>query len=55
VRPVVAGLPGLLHLGQDDVGDPVREQIPAGPVPDAALAQFRGQRGQVVSRDPPAP
>ena len=47
--PIVTGLPGRLHLGQDDVRDPVAEQVPPGPVAHAALLQFGSQPGQIVA------
>ena len=53
--PVVAGLPGGLHPGQDDVGDPVAQHLPAGGVADPALTQFTDQAGQLTRADPPAP
>ncbi len=49
---VVAGLAGRLELQQDHVRDPVREELAAGAVADAAVAQLPGQLLDLVRGDP---
>jgi hypothetical protein len=55
MRPVVAGFPGGLHPGQDDVRDPVTQHLPAGGVADPAVTQLRDELPQLAGADPPAP
>src|SRR5260221_13544771 len=54
MSPVIAGLAGRLHPGQDHVRDAVREHLPARSVTYPASPQPVDQRGELMSRDAPA-
>ena len=55
MRAVVARLAGGLELGEQHVRDAVRQQVAAGAVADAAVAQLGGELLDLVRGQPQPP